>query len=119
MEVLYHLYGGLGGSFGGPNFLSADSFSSQKDAVDAAYDLAVEEYQNYEGLYGLVSEEQVKDQYLEDNDLTEEDLTDSDYEDIHLAYLEEVEGWISYFAIEASKDPNKDMTEVEYYAKYA
>lgn len=54
----YKIYAGLGGSFGGATYQYIDDFSTEEDALDTAYLLAVQEYESYEGLHGLPSWEE-------------------------------------------------------------
>ena len=50
----YASYAGLNGGFGGAIFQYVDDFDSEYEALDAAYDKAVEEYESYEGCHGLM-----------------------------------------------------------------
>ena len=50
----YAIYAGLNGGFGGATFQYVDDFDSEYEALDAAYDKAVEEYESYEGCHGLM-----------------------------------------------------------------
>ena len=49
----YNIYAGLGGSFGGANYKFTTEANSLEEATDIAYQVAVEEYEGYEGFYGL------------------------------------------------------------------
>ena len=51
----YNIYAGLGGSFGGAAYRGTGDFKSLADAENEAYELAVEEYQSYEGYHGILS----------------------------------------------------------------
>lgn len=104
----YNLYAGLGGGFGGYQYHCTEDYDSKEDAEEAARELAIEEYQSYEGYHGLTSEEDILEQYLEDNGLSHDELTESDYEEIFTTYMEEVEGWLSYLATTVEEDPNHD-----------
>lgn len=104
----YNIYAGLGGGFGGYVYQYTDEFETENDAIDAAYDMAVEEYQSNEGLHGLGSWGDIKDEYCEDNGIDEDSLTDEDYEIIDAQYQEEMEGWLSYRVTTVEKDPNHD-----------
>lgn len=83
----YKIYAGLGGGFGGANYQYTDDFASQSDAINAAYECALEEYEGYEGLHGLRSID----------DIMEEDGID-DYDDALASYEEERESWLDYYA---------------------
>ena len=47
------LFAGLSGGFGGAIPLRLEKDISKDDAEKLAYQLAIEEYENYEGMYGL------------------------------------------------------------------
>ncbi len=84
----YKIYYGLGGSFGGckrnpPEVLE---FSSQEEADTYAYEMAVQEYQSYEGLHGLRGPQEIMDE----DGVSEEDMDE--------AYAEEMDSWLDYFA---------------------
>ena len=61
----YAIFAGLNGGFGGATFQYVDDFDNEEEALDAAYDKAVEEYESYEGCHGLMDWEDVR------NDLRE------------------------------------------------
>ena len=50
----YNIYAGLGGSFGGATYQGTGDFESREAAEQAAYEAAVEEYEMYEGLHGIL-----------------------------------------------------------------
>lgn len=103
----YNIYAGLSGGFGGASYqgtLEADSIS---DAEDYAYQLAVEEYESYAGMYGLADYGSLKEDYP-----IEEDESEEDYEDrISMLYEEEMETWLSYYAI--LEEDDKEISEDE------
>ena len=85
----YKIYAGLGGGFGGADYIATEEFDNEEDAEQYAFEQAVEEYQSYEGLRGLFNREEA----IEENpDLTEEDLDDLEREDM--------ESWIEYWVKE-------------------
>lgn len=89
----FELFAGMGGSFGGAQSCGIYEYDTEEEANAAAYELAVEEYQSYEGLHGIPSYEDVRDEYIEmygDED-PDEDLVQEYYE-------EEMSGWIVYYA---------------------
>ena len=51
----YNIYAGLGGSFGGATYQYTSEFEDIDEAIDAAYTEAVEIYDSYEGLHGLLT----------------------------------------------------------------
>ena len=78
-------------------------FNTQDEAYEAAYQLAVEDYESYEGLHGIRS---MGDIAVEDFDI---ELDDVDYEsslytDIETAYDEERESQLEYSAEEISEE---------------
>lgn len=90
----YEIYSGMGGGFGGAVFQCIEEFNSIVEADEYAYNLAVEEYQSYEGSHGILSWDDCR-----------EDLIDSypdmeiDDEDVDAHYQEEIESWIEYYVI--------------------
>ena len=104
----FNLYAGLSGGFGGYQYHCTEDFDTKEEALDAARELAIEEYQSYEGSHGLSSEGDILEDYLEDNGLLHDELTESDYEEIWAEYMEEVEGWISYMVTTIEEDPEHD-----------
>lgn len=88
----YDIYAGLGGGFGGAHLVAeAEEFENQEAAVKYAYECALEEYQSYEGCYGIVSYGDILN-YPEDYGL-EDGFTEEDVQEI---YQEEIESWITY-----------------------
>lgn len=49
---LYNLYAGLSGGFGGYQYHCTEEYNSKDEALEAARQLAIEEYQSYEGCHG-------------------------------------------------------------------
>ena len=47
--MVYNIYVGLSSRFGGDEFHTSEDFSSEADAVEYARDIAIQEYQSYEG----------------------------------------------------------------------
>lgn len=97
MARKYGIYAGMGGSFGGASLVDTVVCDNEAQANEIAREYAVEIYQSYEGLYGIQSWYDVK-----------EDLKDSgfDYEDDMVSeyYEEEIEGWIDYYAEPIDED---------------
>lgn len=89
----YKLFAGLGGGFGGGKYVCTEEFENQEAAELAAYQLAWEEYESYEGLHGLADRDAIIENY-EDYGL-DEDFTEEDVEEV---YRDEVEGWIDCWA---------------------
>lgn len=92
----YNIYAGLSGGFGGANYIGTLD-ASLADAEDAAYEYAIEEYESYEGMHGLLT----WDDIAEENGLDPE----NDLYKIDDLYLEQVNDWIEYYAIPFNEDP--------------
>lgn len=59
-------------------------------------------------MHGLDSESDIEEDYCEDNDLSSDELTDEDREAIWDAYVDNMEGWLSYLVTTVEEDPNHD-----------
>lgn len=93
----YKIYAGMSGGFDGATFQGTYEFTSEDEALKAAYCLAEEEYQSYEGSHGILSYEDIE-QDLYDSGFIDEDLTENEIEDmISCYYLEAIESWIVYY----------------------
>lgn len=88
----YAIFAGLNGGFGGATFQYVDDFNTEEDALDTAYLLAVQEYESYEGLHGLPSWEDVRDELRDSYGLDEEPSDD----DINEVYLDYRNNWLDY-----------------------
>ena len=106
--MLYNIYAGLGGGFGGYQYQYTAEFSSYQEAEDEAIQCAIEDYESYEGLHGILSYGDIKEEYCEENEISEDNLTDKDYEEIDSMYREEIESWISYLVTTVEEDPDHD-----------
>ena len=96
----YNIYAGLGGSFGGATYRGTGDFKSLADAEEEAYQLAVEEYESYDGYHGLLSWSDVAD---------ENELNDAeDSAEIDELYIEEMESWLDYYAVLEKEDEDLD-----------
>ncbi len=89
----YELFAGMGGSFGGAESCGVYEYDTAEEANAAAYELAVEEYQSYEGLHGIPSYEDVRREYIE---MYGDEDPDEDF--VQEYYEEEMSGWIEYYA---------------------
>ena len=102
--ALYNIYAGLDGSFGGATYQYTSEFEDIDEAIDAAYTKAVEIYDSYEGLHGLLTYgnalEEAKNQINEEPDL--EGLDFEEFADE--IYNEYVESWIDYYVISTEED---------------
>ena len=102
----YKIYAGLSGGFGGSKYQGTYEFDNEGQAYEAAHQLAVEEFQSYEGLHGLLDYDDCRQEVI-DNLIT--DQGDSPYqEDIDALadeyYKEEIESSIDYY-IELATGP--------------
>lgn len=81
---------GLGGGFGGLRMTpEVCEFEDQDDADKYAWEMAVQEYESYGGMHGLTTMEEV----MEDRGITDEE---EGWEE----YLEDIESWLCYEAVE-------------------
>ena len=99
----YNIYAGLGGGFGGPTYQGTGEFDNEDSAIHCAYELAVEEYQSYEGYHGILDWSDVAEQ----EELDPETESDS----IDQAYIDEIESWIEYYAVLMEEDEEFDPEE--------
>jgi len=97
--MLFKIYAGLSGGFGGAKYIETLEFESRDDAEQYAYDCAVECYESYEGSHGL----RTFDEIMEEEDVEEDEAID--------IYNEEMEDWLEYFAVEVIEDEDgNDIT---------
>lgn len=113
--MLYNIYAGLGGGLGGADYNGTCDCNTYNNAMQIAYELAVDEYENYARMRGLKSYEDVAMDYLiEENIIDNEDefdtyeLSETDEEYITELYNDTVGSWLDYFVIETSKDINTE-----------
>ena len=78
-------------------------FNSQKEADEAAYQLAIEDYESFEGLHGIRSMSEIAEEDF-DVQLDELEYDTAMYIDIETTYFEERESQISYSAEEISRE---------------
>ena len=78
-------------------------FDSQQEADNAAYQLAIEDYESFEGLHGIRSMREIAEEDF-DVELDELDFDTAMYIDIETTYFEERESQISYGAEEISRE---------------
>lgn len=107
--ALYNLYAGLNGGFGGARYDHTEEFATQADAEHAAYALAKEEYESYEGCHGLRSYENI----VEDSGIPADEMTSEDRDDCWEEYMEEMEGWLDYRAVLTSEDTETEEDQIE------
>ena len=95
----YKIYAGLGGSFGGAYYRGTFNFENENKASMSAYEFAIEEYQSYEGLYGLTTWEDCRNSLIEEHgvDNPDDELVDE-------YYTEEISHWLNYYTVPAGPD---------------
>lgn len=96
----YKIYAGLGGGFGGAQYIETVEAASAKEALEIAYEYAVDEYESYEGLHGLTSYEDIVVNPGEYG--LDEDCQDEEY--LWEAYEEERSDWLDYYVEEVKTD---------------
>lgn len=92
----FKVYAGLGGGFGGAKYIETVEAATIEEAGQIAYEYAVEEYGDYEGLYGLTSYGDIVTSPADfglDEDCEDEEL-------LWEAYEEERSTWLDYYVKE-------------------
>lgn len=92
----FKVYAGLGGGFGGAQYIETVEVATVEEAGRIAYEYAVEEYESFEGLHGLTSYSDIIDNpadYGLDEDCEDEEL-------LWEAYEEERSTWLDYYVKE-------------------
>lgn len=103
----FELFVGLGRGFGGATSVGIHEFDSEKEAEELALQLAIEEYQTYEGRFGLLSYEDVRSECIEEVGGFFED--DVDFENaVNERYMEEMMTWILYYVYEIFDDEEEE-----------
>ena len=98
---LFDLYAGMAGGFGGASYCGTYEYDTIDEAVNDAYQMAIDEYQSYEGSYGVLSWEDCREDLIES--FPEDDITD---DDVDQHYREAQEGWIEWWAEPHNGDTN-------------
>ena len=112
---LYNIYAGLGGGFEGAKYEFTSKFDLKEEAENCAYEQAVQYYEMYAGSHGLDCLDDCINEALESGEFPEDTPRDDD-ELLDYAgeiYMERVEGWLDFFAIETSKDINTERLKKE------
>lgn len=95
----YRIYAGLGGGFGGASYVNTIDVDSWEEANDEAYNAAVEVYESYEGLHGIPSYNELREEVL--TEYINENLTKQEIEDaISEVRQELIESWVDYYVEE-------------------
>ena len=102
----FHLYTGLNGGFGGARYNQTIEAEDIEEAYEYAHDLAVEEYQSYEGCHGIMDWDDCYEDAAESGVINEDTMTEREINKyIDDIYQEEIESWIEYYAV---KDEGQD-----------
>ena len=108
----YHIYAGMSGGFGGANYCGYYDVEDQAEAESYAREIAIEEYQSYEGYHGILSEyECAQELYGEGADgEVPEWVWESKIalEEIREMYIGEMESWIEYYVVEGEEEDMQD-----------
>jgi len=83
---------GLGGGFGGAKNQIVEEHFTEGQAYDSARNLAIEDYQSYEGNYGLESVEDIMEEL------------ECDYDEAYTEYLERMDSWLDYNVEELTRE---------------
>jgi len=105
---MYAIYAGLNGGFGGATYQFEDRFASEEEALEAAYESAIEQYNEATYDSGVRSYPDVLADYMAEHypeyDPEIEDLdnllTQADWAEINDEYNNEVESWVDYYVQE-------------------
>lgn len=96
----FYLYAGLSGGFGGAHYNQSIEAEDIDEACKFAYDLAVEEYQSYEGCHGIMSWDDCYEDAVESNFIDKETMTEKEINEyIDDMYQDQIESWIEYYAV--------------------
>ena len=106
----YHIYAGMSGGFGGANYRGYYDVEDQAEAESYAREIAIEEYQSYEGHLGILSEYECAQELYGDVDgevpewVWESTIAQEEIQDM---YMEEIENWIDYY-VEEGDEPEDE-----------
>lgn len=104
--ALYNIYAGMTGDINNVDYRGTWDFKTYDDAIDKAYELAIEIYRSYEGYWGIKSWEDCA------NDLEGDSIVPfCTEEEIEAYYYEVIEQWIGYYAVLASNDPKRPLSQ--------
>lgn len=95
----YNIYAGLGGSFGGANYLYTTLCENEDEASNEAFQAACEEYESYAGIHGLPTYEDARDAALEEN--LGEEPDESLVKEIYTSFIED---WVDYYCVSTEDD---------------
>ena len=98
----FKIYTGLSGGFGGAHYDGTYEYNDIEEALEDAYQRAVDEYESYGGHHGLMSWDECREDLEESFGYAPTD------DDVDLHYREEVESWISYYVLPATGPDDTD-----------
>ena len=84
---VYYICHGLGGGFGGPGEWERVELSDSDKALDLAWECAIEDYEMYEGMHGLLDIDEI---------MEEEGCDEEEAQEIR---QDQIESWIDYDVI--------------------
>lgn len=111
--ALFKIYAGLSGGFGGAQYHGTYEYADKQEAERDAYNLAWEEYESYGGYHGLYTWDSMREEIA--NEYYDGDIDAVPEEDVNDAYNEEVEGWLSYKAVEITPEIDCDDEDDDEY----
>lgn len=98
----FKLYAGLGGSFGGATLQGVYECRDEQAAELAAYQLAIEEYESYGGMHGLLDYEGCYEDLKESGMI--DTIDENEIDDMVTAhYFEYMESWLDYYVEEVKE----------------
>lgn len=108
-QKTWWVFGGMISTVDNAHFLGEVEAETESDAITAAWDLIVEEYETYAGLHGIPSWDDVRYELMPEYD--NEELND---DIIQEAYNQEIESWTRLWVKEAvdGVDPEDLIEEV-------
>ena len=104
----FKLYAGMTGGFGGQEFQGIYEAPDQETAEKVAYELAVEQYQSYEGYHGIMDFEECYDDCKESGWITDDMDSVKVHEIVSEHYLNQIDSWVAYEAVECEDDEEED-----------
>lgn len=78
-------------------------FKNEQEAIDYAYQQAIEDYESFEGLHGIRSMREIAEEDF-NLDFDELDYNTADWIDVETAYFDERESQLDYSAIEITEE---------------
>ena len=96
--MVYNIYVGFSSRFGGAEFYAQEDFPSEADAVEYARDIAIQEYQNYEGCHDIYGLQNIQEEYQVSS------FDDFTKEELEKGYLKEIEPWVEYCVTPANNE---------------